>query len=839
MTRDLPHIIVPGTAAAEPYRPHARGGKSKTLTPSDPALHGRILRASLERAAADARARRTAAAVSVAVPGAKPGIGLVFTSPPDVPLKLESLDLRRSKVELLGVRDRKREDGTIEEMATVFVPDGKVAHFLKTFDEYVSKTTAKGARKHRALVETLASVQLATLTAFWTDDAEAFPRDDESIWWEIWLRRTDEGEEQRLRDFAVARNLELGTRRLTFPDRIVRTVRATPVELAASVDVLGDIAELRRARDAPAAFVKMPIPEQGEWVRELADRLDAAGDGAPAVCVLDTGVNRGHPLLAASLTEADTHAVDPSWERTDHDGHGSEMAGLALLGDLSKRFLTTQRVSVGHRLESVKILPPVGANPPDLWGTITAEGVARPELEAPTRRRVFSMSVATLEGSDRGRPTSWSAAVDGLAAGRALVSRGDGIEFLDRAGTGERRLLVVCAGNVNTTEIDHVTRSDLETIRDPGQAWNALTVGACTHLVELDPDDVSLRGYQPVAAGGDLSPYSSTSVGFAGPWPIKPDVVFEGGNKAHDGHAAMQVEDLSLASTHWKPSERLLVSTWGTSAATAQVARIAATVMSSYPDLWPETVRALVVHSAEWTKAMTQHATAARTRAQRERYLLRRFGFGEPSEARAATSAKNALTLIVQDTIKPFANTKMREMKVHELPWPTEALLALATVPVRMRVTLSYFIDPNPARRGWRTRYRYASHGLRFDVMKPTETVQVFRQRLNELAVGEEEGGEVSSESDAANWFIGPDLRHHGSLHGDFWDGSAADLALRGAVGVFPVSGWWKDQPKHDRSELGVRYALVVSITTPEEDVDLWTPVANQVGVAVPVAVTT
>ena len=38
-----------------------------------------------------------------------------------------------------------------------------------------------------------------------------------------------------------------------------------------------------------------------------------------------------------------------------------------------------------------------------------------------------------------------------------------------------------------------------------------------------------------------------------------------------------------------------------------------------------------------------------------------------------------------------------------------------------MRVTLSYFIEPNPSQRG-NSRYRYQSHGLRFDVKRPTET---------------------------------------------------------------------------------------------------------------------
>ena len=50
---------------------------------------------------------------------------------------------------------------------------------------------------------------------------------------------------------------------------------------------------------------------------------------------------------------------------------------------------------------------------------------------------------------------------------------------------------------------------------------------------------------------------------------------------------------------------------------------------------------------------------------------------------------------------------------------------------------------------------------------------------------------------------------------------------------MYPVTGWWKELAKRDRSELGARYALVVSIESDEVDVDLWTPVASRVGVEV------
>ena len=80
-------------------------------------------------------------------------------------------------------------------------------------------------------------------------------------------------------------------------------------------------------------------------------------------------------------------------------------------------------------------------------------------------------------------------------------------------------------------------------------------------------------------------------------------------------------------------------------------------------------------------------------------------------------------------------------------------------------------------------------------------------------------------------------MRATGSLQSDFWNGDAVELASRGVLAVFPVTGWWKERPTRDHSERGARYSLVVSIETPGLDVDIWTPVAQQIGV--PVEITT
>src|SRR5262245_45284020 len=170
-------------------------------------------------------------------------------------------------------------------------------------------------------------------------------------------------------------------------------------------------------------------------------------------------------------------------------------------------------------------------------------------------------------------------------------------------------------------------------------------------------------------------------------------------------------------------------------------------------------------------------------------------------------------------------------MDIHALPWPTEVLADLGEVDVEMRFTLSYFIEPSPVRRGWKNRYRYASHGLRFDVKTPTETLESFRKRLNKAAREEEVEGPITS-SDSAKWVLGPDLRGLGSVHSDRWTGTAAALAERGYIGIFPVVGWWRERHQLGRWSRSARYALVVSISTPGTDVDIYTAVATQIQVA-------
>lgn len=806
------HLLITGTSVAEQYTSPQQGGGAALLPPVNPTNHGDALKKQLDRAWNDLRTR-DANHNTIAVE-ARRGVYLEFASAPGFDLALHSLDVKKPGIELVATRKRKDVS-----YATVYVPNGQLGYFEKRVEEYLTETTKMGNPKNKPLIESIAKLRLAVLEGFWTDDLALFPLAGKTIWWEVWLRGESMETLTRFREHAQNAGLRVGEKHLQFPDRLVVLAFATREQMTESIELLDVIAELRLAKEVPTAFTRMSPADRDEWAKDLGRRIVGPPPEAPSVCVVDTGVNAGHPLLEPATSQHDLHAYNPAWGVQDDHGHGTEMAGIALYGDLTEVLLSSAPVELTHRIESVKILQEGTANPPELYGAITAEGIARAEIAAPRRNRAISIAITTTEFRDRGQPSSWSAEIDKLCSG---------------VDDDYRRLFLVSAGNVGDgVGLNFRTRNETDGIHDPGQSWNAVTVGAYTERTTID--DPMFVGWTPVARPGDLSPSSTTSCIWQPQWPLKPDIVMEGGNMAlsPNGSEVDFTDSLSLLTTHFMPHIKPFVVTGDTSAATAGAARVAATIWASYPSFWPETLRALLVHAAEWTNPMREEITRV-SRTRTREHLLRCFGFGVPNLERALWSSGDALTLIVQDELRPFERDKSNEMRLHTLPWPTQALRDLGDVEVELRVTLSYFIEPNPARRGWRRRHRYASHGLRFAVQKPTEALDDLRKRVNKAA-REDENEDIDSSD--PGWLLGSLLRGKGSLHHDRWVGPAADLARRERVAIYPVVGWWRERHQLERWKRPARYALIVSIRTPETGVDIYEPVANQVKIASTVSI--
>ncbi len=825
------HILLDGTGEARNYtRPPGGGGVEFRLPPRDRTTHARTLVSDVRQAKDDAEALAESTGHVIR------NICLEIIGEQDYPLKVESLENRqvRPPIELLSVRER---DGT--QYATVYVPEGKLKNFLGKIEHYEkpekdlppSKAHPSGRPKNEDMVAGISSVRFAALRSFWSDDEDLYPTSEtETIWWEVWIRvgptETPDEAFTAFVETVADSQLQVSPHFSKFPERLVFLAFGSREQwIRDFVPLLDHLVELRRAKELPSELLRLDTVDRREFMEDLTQRLTLPGLDAPAVCLLDHGVHTAHPLLRPFITDEDAQALNPDWPVVDHaEAHGTEMAGLTVFGDsLADMLADNTRHTLLHRLESVRMLHSAQPHDEGVWGSVTQASLALAELQAPSRPRVACLPITARDmGRDHGRPTEWSAAVDQHASGQ-----------LDE--DDQRRLYVVAAGNIRNIRSDSIytypdTNFSLNGIEDPGQSWNTLTVGAFTDRVQIQSSD--LAGHQPVAPRGGLCPSSRTSRAWNDDtWPLKPDIVMEGGNYSQSPAGQIDgCDDLSLLTTTMSPTGKLFTLMGDTSAATALAARSAAIIMADYPELWPETVRGLLVHSADWTDEMRQQVRGNLQSDRQDR--LRCFGYGVPDLDRARHTVENCVSLVHQGTIQPFkldkTTAKTNHFVLHSLPWPREALEALHDQEVTVRITLSYFIEPSPGRRGWGTKFRYASHGLRFALRGPTDTDRKFCERISSQEWEEEQ--DRPSTSDPINWAIGAKLRTRGSIHSDWVKASAAEIARCGQVAVFPVTGWWKERKHLGCVEKQARYSLIITISTPETEVDLYTPIAQEIG---------
>ncbi len=832
-----PHLLLANPAPPARYTP--RSGRDNHHNPprdSRPA-HAQRLRDQLDAAAATPRQRLPRATGNGYFE--TPALLLSFESDPGFLVRFESLDRQASGLELLSVIAT--QDG--RQRATLRVPFDKVALLLKWIDTYarsspdapIPEGKTRKPLDNAKLLESIASIKHATLRELWVDAEADYPAAGVPILWEVWLRPADpDGDPASqdplatLKEAAAAVGYTVASNALTFVDRTVVLVRGTREQLALSADVLGIVAEVRRAKHLADFFTGLEQADQHRWIASLRPRVQPAPANAPVIGLLDTGLNHGHPLLADLIDpETDLHTHHPSWGTHDADPfHGTSMAGVALYGDLADALAGSGPVVLEHGLQSVKFVNASAPHDPDLYGFVTREAISR--LEVNPRPRIYCMAITT-DGKDGGRPTSWSAALDDMAFGGA-------------AGPG--RLILVSAGNVpRDAWVDYPAVNDLTSIQDPAQAWNVLTIGGMTDKATINQSDNP--GWEPLAPPGALSPASTTSVTWTGAPskpPFKPDIVMEAGNAARnpdDGRPDV-LHDLQTLTTNHRFSigSPPLTTIGETSGATAAAAHLAATLAARYPQFTAETLRGMMVHSARWTEAMYQSCATGQGFAVEP--LLRRFGYGKPDPVALMASANNALTLIAQDTMQPFFDDdgalKSHHFKLHRLPWPEAALRALPfSTPVSMRVTLSYFVEPSPGERGWDRRYGYASHGLRFDLIRSLETVEDFTTAINKFERDPDYAPDRPGET--GRWELTARHPARGSLHSNIWHGTAQELASRHTIAVVPTLGWWRMRKKAGRFNHSVRYSLIVSISTPDQSVDIYTPVVTLLGIPTPVPI--
>lgn len=812
---DFNHILIQGYTSDLPYSTYG-GGKTKTNSRSNRSGHGNFIKTSFEEAVGEF----SQGDVDFDF------VYIEFESSVNYELAFKSFEDARGNFRLASCKRIITIDDGEEKViykASVYLNKKAVSSFLKKVEAYLHEDTTKGNPKNELLIGNIEIIKAATIESFWQEPIIPFPNQFEVLWWEVWFNNLDEEKLTAQLSALSGSDLIVGQRMLRFPENTVVLIKGNSIQLSQNLLYFDNLSEIRKPVETTDFFTYLDKTWQGEFIIDLKSRINnSIEQGSTSICLLDTGLNRVNPLLEDFIPETHLDSINPHWTVSDSErsGHGTPMAGIILYGDLNSALASNEPINISSRIESIKILD-VAENDPELYGQITLEAIAMGEIMNPNNKRVVCLAITAPDNQFMGKPSSWSAAID-LKLFGTIEERND------------NTLLVTSGGNLPLDQRTTYPLSNEEfSIQDPSQSFNSITVGSYT-LKDVIME-TQYNGANPLARRGQMSPSNTTSMMWDNKWARKPDIVFEGGNDGIFNSDLIDVDSLKLLSTGVGGVGRSWLTVFSdTSAATALAARFTAELQNQYLNYRPETIRALIIHSANWTNAMLQNRNIEDVPRAELRKLISTVGYGVPNMDRAKYSANNALTIVAERELIPYKleknEVKTNKFHLYDLPWPSDVLSDLAENRITLKVTLSYFIEPNPGNKMYADATSYQSFGLRFKMIDRNESVDRFTARVSK-AIKEEQTDYVKEGGE--NWILGSQIRDKGSVHKDLWIGNAADLALRNKIAVYPTGGWWKNRKKLMRYDNSVNYSIVISIESEDNDVDVYSPVLNQIRIPI------
>lgn len=458
---------------------------------------------------------------------------------------------------------------------------------------------------------------------------------------------------------------------------------------------------------------------------------------APAVCVIDSGIQEGHVWLAPAIDTANSRCFLPDKTATDIGdfvspaGHGTRVAGAVIYGETVPPDGNPQ---IPFWVQNARVLNEHNRMPEELFPP-TATRAAVEHFHLGNRHtRVFNQSVNS-EGYCRTRYMSaWAAEIDSLSNQYDILivqSAGNLPTSSNAPFIGTKEHLV--AGR----EYPKYLCEDSCRVANPAQSLQALTVGSIAYGAFDAGGWNSFAGQR-----GHPSAFSRSGFGIWG--VIKPEVVEYGGDAVYTANVPPDVAIGSrvpgvcpelVRSTMFPPSPAYSSDDAGTSYAAPKVSRVAAAVQQVLPDEPALLYRGLIVQSAQWPEWAENILTELRSPeirrdpARRQSLLdqasdiVRWIGFGTPDETRASTNSDHRTTLITAGTTA----IRARECHIYQIPIPAELRGAADEHDVRIDVTLSYVAQPRRTRRNLR---RYLSTWADWKSSKLGESIDSFRVRV-------------------------------------------------------------------------------------------------------------
>jgi len=441
-------------------------------------------------------------------------------------------------------------------------------------------------------------------------------------------------------------------------------------------------------------------------------------DNAPAVAVLDSGLTRGHPLVAAAVGDAQGYLAPHRSADDETPWHGTFVGGLALYGDIEARVRQGQFLP-NLRLFSGKVFNDDGNDHTEFVEKAVETAVR--DLHDQYGCRVFNFSYGDLNKIYDGRH------VRGLAYTLDRLTRELGVLF------------VVPTGNLHPSELPGNSQdaypeylfSESSRLLDPAPALNVLTVGGlATHEASRDAQRYpNSREDHPLARTGQ--PFPLTRCGPSINGAIKPDLVEHAGNLAvmrsggRTRHSGLGVVSLNGGfATASAFSEDI-----GTSYAAPVVAHKAARLLAELPAASTHLLRSLMGAHARWSAACSSLLNSGDNAAGREN-VLRLAGYGQVDDAALFRSLDSTVTLLTEEQI---GNDQHH---FFELPLP-DSFWSTGRRVREIAVALAY----SPAVRTTRLDYRMSKLWFTLVTAANLEQVTEAFQRNREEGMGERSTG--------------------------------------------------------------------------------------------------
>lgn len=411
------------------------------------------------------------------------------------------------------------------------------------------------------------------------------------------------------------------------------------VEIADNFDIVKTISSTRTERRRPGAY--------GEERRDYGFTI-SVGQNLPVVGIIDTGFHLIEPLRPALTQIAyDLTGNGPYW---DESGHGTAIAALTVLGH---EFITEVKGSYEAKAR-IAVIKAIQHDHDNLNIVALSETIRAAHNEHGVRIFNLSLNDPMPKGYNKGF-SDYAYLLDKLAYENDLLI------FISVGNIPEQRLRELIVDEPHTAHSyptifyspdggSDIHRCETTNICEPSESLNNISVGALAGNLEggttsdITPSEIYPAYFsrkfhydyeQPVNGTEFMRSQKNKHLN-------KPDLIFEGGDLFRY-EAGMEI----LRSPIEPEGTRYFSRSCGTSLATPLITSLAATIIKEYPNLNTQSIKALLINSADSPCGNNPPAF----RGFPIKLLKKLSGYGRPDSNTLITTDNNSITFVIESEI--------------------------------------------------------------------------------------------------------------------------------------------------------------------------------------------